>query len=86
MQTIHGQESPAHRLRSVIVYLETIMEMYESQKNQLLLAQQLKSAIGLLQEIRRELLIQELTTVLHNEDLPETARKEKIATIFHLLT
>jgi hypothetical protein len=85
MQTVHSQESPAHKLRSVIVYLETIMEMYESKEDQLLLAQQLKSVSGLLQEIRRGLLIQELTTVLHNENLPETASKEKVAKIFHLL-
>lgn len=85
MQAIHNQESPAYRLRSAIVYLETITEMYESNKDQLLLAQQLKTVSGLLREIRRDLLIQELTTVLHNEDLPGTARKEKVAKIFHLL-
>jgi DNA-binding FrmR family transcriptional regulator len=85
MQTIHNQESPARKLHSVIAYLETITELYESNKDQLLLAQQLKAVSGLLREIRRELLIQELTTVLHNKDLPETARKETVAKIFHLL-
>jgi hypothetical protein len=40
----------------------------------------------MLQEIRRKVLLQELTTVLHNKDLPEPVRNEKVARIFQLLT
>jgi DNA-binding FrmR family transcriptional regulator len=85
MQTIHNQESPAHKLRSVTVYLETIMEMYQSKGDPLTLAEQLQGVVNAIQKIRRESLTQELTTVLDNEALPAATRKEKVAKIFQLL-
>jgi hypothetical protein len=62
------------------------MELYQRKEDPLELVQPLHTVMGMLHEIRREVLTQELTTVLHNEDLPETARKEKVVKIFHLLT
>jgi phosphopantothenate synthetase len=49
------------------------------------IVQALQEVIDLLQEIRREVLRQELTSVLHNETLSVETRKERVAKIFQLL-
>jgi hypothetical protein len=67
-------------LQSATAYLETIQEKYQDKEAPLELVQPLHAVIGMLQEIRREILLQELTTVLHNEDLPR-----KVVKIFQLL-
>ena len=74
-----------HKLQSATAYLETILEMYQRKEAPLKLAEQLQGVIGVIRGIRREVLIQELTTILHNEDLPESGRKEKVGKIFQLL-
>jgi DNA-binding FrmR family transcriptional regulator len=73
------------KLRSATAYVETILELYQSKEDPLLLAQQLKSVSGLLHEIRRELLTQELTAILRNEALPVATRNEKVVKIFQSL-
>jgi DNA-binding FrmR family transcriptional regulator len=86
MQAIHNQQPIIRKLQSATAYLETIQELYQSNEDPLELAGQLQAAIGVLREIRREVLLQELTTALHNEDLQETVRNEKVVRIFQLLT
>jgi hypothetical protein len=84
--TRHKQDPLARKLQSATAYVETFLELYQSNEDPLELAGQLQAAIDVLREIRREVLLQELTTVLHNEDLPETVRNEKVVKIFQLLT
>ncbi len=62
------------------------LELYQRKEDPLELVQPLHPVMGMLQEIRREVLLPELTTVLNNEDLPETVRNEKVVKIFQLLT
>jgi NAD(P)H-nitrite reductase large subunit len=85
MQVIHTQEPLAQKLQSAIAYLETFLELYQRKEDPLELVQPLHTVMGMLQEIRREVLLQELTTVLNNEDLPRAERKEKVVKIFQLL-
>jgi hypothetical protein len=73
------------KLQSATAYLETIQEIYQSKEAPLELVQSVQTVVGMLQEIRREVLLQELTSVLHNEALPTAARKEKVVKIFQLL-
>jgi DNA-binding FrmR family transcriptional regulator len=73
------------KLQSAIAYVETLQELYQRKEAPLEIVQSLQAAGGLLQEIRREVLLQELTSVLHNETLPTTARKEKVVKIFKSL-
>jgi hypothetical protein len=86
MQLIHSQEPLAQKLQSAIAYMETFLEQYQRKEDPLELVQPLHTVMGMLQEIRREVLTRELTTVLNNEDLPETVRNEKVVRIFQLLT
>jgi hypothetical protein len=59
--------------------------MYQRKEAPLELIQPLHAVLGMLHEIRREILLQELTIVLHNEDLPTATRKEKVVKLFQLL-
>jgi DNA-binding FrmR family transcriptional regulator len=72
MQLKHNQEPLVHKLQSATAYVETILEMYQRKEAPLKLVEQLQGVIGMIRGIRREVLTQELTTILHNEDLPET--------------
>jgi hypothetical protein len=72
-------------LQSATAYLETILELYQNKEAPLELAEHLQAVIGMIQKIRWELLIRELTTILHNEALPAATRKEKVVKIFQLL-
>jgi hypothetical protein len=98
MQLKHNQEPLVHKLQSATAYVETILELYQrnvrgsqtSRRSQrkvapLELVQSLQAVVDVLHEIRREVLLQELTTVLHNEALPTAARNEKVVKIFQSL-
>jgi hypothetical protein len=65
--------------------VETFLELYQRKEDPLALVQPLRTVMGMLQEIRREVLFQELRSVLRNEDLPEAIRNKKVVTIFRLL-
>ena len=80
------------KLQSATAYLETIRELYQrnvrrSQRKAapLELIQLLQEVVDAVQEIRREVLIQELQIVLHNESLPVAIRNEKVGKLFQLL-
>ena len=73
------------KLQSATTYVETLQELYQRKEAPLELVQPLQAVVGMLQEIRREVLLQELTSVLHNEELPAAVRKEKVGKIFRLL-
>jgi Sec7-like guanine-nucleotide exchange factor len=79
------QDTLSRKLQSATVYVETLMEVYQSREAALEIVQALQEVIDLLQEIRREVLRQELTSIMHNEDLPETVRKERVGKIFKSL-
>jgi hypothetical protein len=82
IQTRSRQDPLARKLQSATAYGETFLELYQRKEDPLELIQPLQTVMGMLQEIRREILRQELTTVLNNEDLPETVRTEKVVRIF----
>ena len=82
---MHRKEILVRKMESATVYVETLMEVYQGKEPPLEIVQALQEVVGLLQEIRREVLLQELTSVLHNEDLPEAVRKEKVGKLFQLL-
>jgi hypothetical protein len=73
------------KLQSATAYIETLQELYQRKEAPLEIVQSLQAVVGLLQEIRREVLLQELRSVLHNEALPTAIRKEKVVRIFRLL-
>ncbi len=89
---MHGRDRVVRKLQSATAYVDTIQELYQSHVRRgqrkeapLELVQPLQAVMGLLQEIRREVLLQELTSVLHNEALPAAARKAKVVKLFQLL-
>jgi hypothetical protein len=84
-QAIHNQQPIVRKLQSATASLETILERYQGNEDPLELAEQLQAVIKLIRGIRREVLLQELTTVLHNEDLPTATRKDKVVKLFQLL-
>jgi NAD(P)H-nitrite reductase large subunit len=86
IQARSKQEPLARKLQSATAYVETFLELYQRKEDPLELVQPLHAVMGMLQEIRRQILLQELTAVLHNEDLQETVRNEKVVRIFQLLT
>jgi hypothetical protein len=86
IQAKHNQDPLTRKLQSATAYVETFLELYQRKEDPLELIQPLHTVMGMLQEIRRKILLQELTTVLNNEDLPETVRNEKVVRIFQLLT
>ncbi len=86
IQARYKQDPLTRKLQSAIAYLETFLELYQRKEDPLALVQPLHAVMGMLQEIRREVLTRELTPVLHNEDLPETVRNEKVVRIFKSLT
>jgi hypothetical protein len=73
------------KLQSATAYLDAIQEKYEDNEAPLELVQPLHVVVSVLQETRREVLLQELSSVLHNEDLPAATRNKKVATLFQLL-
>jgi hypothetical protein len=79
------QNTLSRKLHSAITYVETLQELYQGKEPPLEIVQALQEVVGLLQEIRREVLLQELTRVLHNGDLPEAVRNEKVGRIFKSL-
>jgi hypothetical protein len=86
IQTLYKQDPLARKLQSATAYVETFLELYQRKEDPLELVHPLQTVMGILQEIRREVLTRELTTVLNNEDLSETVRNEKVVKIFQLLT
>jgi hypothetical protein len=84
-QGIHNEAPLALKLHSATAYLETLLELYQRRETPMKLAEQLQGVIGMIRGIRREVLTRELTAVLHNEDLPEAGRIEKVGKIFQLL-
>ena len=72
-------------MESATAYVETFLELYQRKEEPIELVEPLDTVMGILQEIRRKVLLQELTTVLNNEDLPEIVRNEKVVKIFQLL-
>jgi DNA-binding FrmR family transcriptional regulator len=85
MPVRYNQEPIVRKLQSATAYIETIQELYQRKEARLELVQLLQAVGGMLHEIRREVLLQELTSVLHNEALPPATRKEKVVKIFQLL-
>jgi hypothetical protein len=85
IQARYKQDPLAQELRSAIALVETILELYQRNDDPLELVQSLHVVMGMLQEIRQEVLLQELMAVLNNEDLPEAVRNEKVVRIFQLL-
>jgi hypothetical protein len=79
------QNTLSRKLQAATTYVETLQELYQSREAALEIVQALQEVIDLLQEIRREVLRQELTSVLHNETLSVETRKERVAKIFQLL-
>jgi DNA-binding FrmR family transcriptional regulator len=73
------------KLQSATTYLETIQVKYQDREDPLELAQPLQAVVSVLQEIRREVLLQELTTVLHTKAISAATRKEKVVKIFQSL-
>jgi hypothetical protein len=86
IQVRSKQDPLARKLQSATASVETFLELYQRKEDPLALVQPLQRVMGMLQEIRRQVLRQELTTVLNNDDLPETERNEKVVSIFQLLT
>jgi hypothetical protein len=86
IQARYKQDPLARKLQSATTYIETFLELYQRKEDPLELVQPLHTVLGMLQEIRRKVLLRELTTVLNNENLPETVRNEKVVRIFQLLT
>ena len=80
------RESFIQKLQSATAYLETVQEKYQDKEASCELIEPLHAVVEMLKEIHREVLIQELRSVLHNADLPAVVRKEKVVTIFQLLT
>jgi DNA-binding FrmR family transcriptional regulator len=80
------REPLARKLQSATAYLETIQEMYQDKAAPLELVEPLQAVLGMLQEVQREVVFQELMTVLHNETVPVEARKDKVIKLFQLLT
>jgi hypothetical protein len=85
MQAIHNQDPLIQKLQLAAVYLETIQELYQDKEAQLELIEPLQEVLSMIRGIRREVLTQELMSVLNKEDLPEVARKEKVRKVFQLL-
>ena len=80
------REALIRKLQSATADLETIQAQYQDKAAPLALIQPLHAVMEMLQEIHREVVLQELRSVLHNEDLPAAIRKEKIGALFQLLT
>jgi hypothetical protein len=74
----------ARKLQSATAYLGTAQEMYQDDEAAIDLLHPLTAVVSMLQEIRREILLQELRSVLHNADLPAAIRKKKVVAIFQL--
>jgi hypothetical protein len=74
------------KLQSATAYLETFQEKYQDKAAPLELVEPLHAVVEMLKEIHREVLIQEVRSVLHDGDLPAAKRKERLVTLFQLLT
>ena len=85
IQARYTQDPLTRKMESATAYVETLQELYQRREAPLEIVWALQEVIDLLQEIHREVLLQELTSVLHNEDLPRAERKEKVVKIFQLL-
>jgi hypothetical protein len=79
------RETLYRKLQSATAYLETIQEKYQDKELPLELIEPLHAVVSMLQEIRREILLQELTTFLHDEAIPAVIRNETVGKIFQLL-
>ncbi len=73
------------KLQSAIAYLETFQEMYQDKEAPLELVQPLQAVLGMLREIRREIVLQELAAVLRSETRLTAIQKRKVIKIFQLL-
>ena len=60
--------------------------MYQDKEVPLALIEPLHAVGSMLQEIRREILLQELATVLRSETRWTAIQKEKVVALFQLLT
>jgi hypothetical protein len=79
------RETLVRKLQSATAYLETIQEKYQDKEAPLELIEPLHAVVSMLHEFRQEVLLRELTTVLHNEALPAATRNEKVVKLFRLL-
>ena len=77
-QGMHTEAALGLKLHSATAYIETFLELYQRKEASLELVQPLQAVLGMLHEIHREVLLQELTRVLHNEELATAERKEKV--------
>ena len=82
----HTETALALKLHSATAYLEALLGLYQRKETPMKIAEQLQGVIGMIRGIRQEVLTRELTSVLHNEDLPEAIRKQKVGALFQLLT
>jgi hypothetical protein len=83
---MHQQDTLVRKLQTATAYLETAQEMYQDKELPLELVHPLEAVVSILREIRRDVLVQELRGILHDEDLPVAIRKERVGKIFQLLT
>ncbi len=80
------RETLYRKLQSAAAYLETCQEMYQDKEEPLALIESLHAVVSMLEEIRREILRQELATVLRSETRLTAMQKKKVVNIFQLLT
>jgi len=85
MQETKNQERLVKQLQAATAQVETIRKLYQNKEDPLKLAEHLHAVIGVLQEIQREVVSKELTTVLNNEALAAATRKAQGAKLFQLL-
>ena len=79
------KDTVSRKLQSATAYVESIQELYQRKEALLEIVQSLHVVVSLLQEIRREVLLQELISVLHDEVLPVESRKEKVVKLFQFI-
>ena len=80
------RETLARKLQSATAYLETFQEMYQDKAALLELIEPLHAVGKMLKVIHREVVLQEVRSVLHHTDLPVAIRKKKVGALFQLLT
>jgi hypothetical protein len=79
----NNQEGLVGKLQAATAKLETIRKLYQSKEAPIELVEHLQAVIGVLKEIQREVVIQELTRVVSNEALPTATRKATVTKLFH---
>ena len=79
------REALIRKLQSATASLETIQAQYQDKAAPLALIEPLHAVMEMLQEIHREVVLQELRSNVLNADMPAAIRKEKGGALFQLL-